>query len=70
MRARLGERIDACLHQASCARILAVAAPPELRQEYYALEQVWLDVVSELEFAQTVSGYLQWAAQRLEPPPP
>jgi len=49
---------------------LAVAAPPELRQEYYALEQVWLDVVSELEFAQTVSGYLQWAAQRLEPPPP
>jgi len=71
MRATIGERIVACQQQATCARILATAAEtPEMRREYWALEQSWLQVADALEYAQTISGYLQWAARRLEPPPP
>jgi len=71
MLARLGDQIAACNEEAALARMKAVAAETaRLQREYRRLEEHWLRLADTLSFAATISGYLQWTAQRLEPPPP
>ncbi len=71
MLARLNDQIVACQEEAALARIKAITAPSaQMQAEYQRLEAHWLELAESLSFAAQVSGFLQWNAQRLQPPPP
>jgi hypothetical protein len=71
MLAHLHEQIADCHEKATLARFKAILArSPQMRQEYQHLEQHWLALAESLDFAERVSGFIQWSAQRLQPPPP
>lgn len=71
MLARLGDQIDNCNEEAAMCRIKAITArSSELQAEYQRLEQHWRALGESLAFAERVSGFIEWKAQRLQPPPP
>lgn len=71
MLARLNDQILDCHEHATLARFRAITAKdPVTQKDYWRLEQSWLKLADSLEFAERVSGFLQWNAQRLQPPPP
>jgi len=39
------------------------------RREYRLLEESWLRLAESYQFAERISGYLEWQSKRLEPPP-
>jgi hypothetical protein len=70
MLAQLGDQIVSAKEQIILARFKATLADtPELRREYRRLERRWRELARTLEFATAISGFLEWRAQRLEPPP-
>ena len=70
MLARLRDQISECEEEATLARFKAILAPsPQMRHEYIRLEQSWLQLQQTLQFATTISGYLEWRSGRLSPPP-
>lgn len=71
MLARICDQIIVAEEEAILARFKAkIALSPQIRQEYEQLEQRWLQLAQTLQFATSISGFLEWRAQRLDPPPP
>lgn len=55
--------------QAAHCRTMAgdPSTKPDLREHYLRLEQGWLSLARSYDFAERVSGHLEWSAQRLRP---
>lgn len=69
MRSRLTGRADYCRQRAaSCAISAKRAKSPEQRSELLEMANHWLKLADNFCFAERISGYLQWDAQRLKPP--
>ena len=70
MLARITEQARHALEHAECCRRIATCAgDPMTRREYRLLEESWLRLAESYQFAERISGYLEWQSKRLEPPP-
>lgn len=57
-----------CRERARVMRLRALIEPnPESRADFEDMERRWLNLAQSFEFAEKISGYLEWQAQRLRP---
>jgi hypothetical protein len=69
MLARITDQARYALERAErCRHIHRLAGDPQTRREYEKLEQGWLRLAESFQFAEQISGYLEWQSKRLEPP--
>ena len=67
---RINEQIFLCYERAELASRAAQASDDrDIARDYRKLEAGWFDLAEKLRFARQVSGFIEWRARRLNPPP-
>jgi hypothetical protein len=65
---RLTGQAEYCRWQATVCRQKASRETGARAREYAKLARHWAALARKFELAESISGFLQWNAQRLEPP--
>jgi hypothetical protein len=70
MRSRLTGQADYCRMRAleACRRICDPRLDDNAREQFREIASHWFALAQSYKLAEEVSGFLQWDAQRLEPP--
>lgn len=65
---RLTGQADYCRWRAEACRIKAAREAGQLRSEYRNMAKHWENLAKTYALAEEISGFIQWNAQRIEPP--
>lgn len=68
---RITGKVEMCKRREATCRHLAadVSFDSSSRRQFAELAEHWRELAHSYELAEEVSGYIQWQAQRVEPPP-